>query len=122
MDTGVFLAVQAAGAAALDEGEDWVRDNLAIFRERRDRAVSALLEAGFDVSVPRATMYLWIPVPQGEPSEDFARRALTEEGVVILPGAALGPGGEGFFRIALTSEPERLAEAARRLGRVAYPS
>ncbi|NNF39193.1 MAG: LL-diaminopimelate aminotransferase, partial [Gemmatimonadetes bacterium] len=51
----------------------------------------------------------------------FARRALTEEGVVVLPGASLGPGGEGFFRIALTSEPERLAEAARRLGRVARP-
>ncbi|MBT8405180.1 MAG: aminotransferase class I/II-fold pyridoxal phosphate-dependent enzyme, partial [Gemmatimonadetes bacterium] len=119
VDTGVFLAVQAAGAAALDQGEEWVHDNVAIFQQRRDRAVSALRDAGFDVSVPRATMYLWIPVPGGEPSEDFARRALTEEGVVVLPGASLGPGGEGFFRIALTSEPERLAEAARRLGRVA---
>jgi LL-diaminopimelate aminotransferase len=119
VDTGVFLAVQAAGAAALDEGEEWVRANVAVFRERRDRAVSALRSAGFDVSVPRATMYLWIPVPGGEPSEAFARRALTDEGVVVLPGASLGPGGEGFFRIALTSGPERLEEAALRLGRVA---
>lgn len=119
IDTGVFLAVQAAGAAALNAADEWVPANIEVFRERRDAAVAALREVGFQVRSPRATMYLWIPVPGGESSESFARRALTEEGVVVLPGAALGDGGEGFFRIALTSEPARLAEAARRLGRVA---
>lgn len=119
VDTGVFLAVQAAGVAALADEGGWVRSNLEVFRERRDAAVAAFREAGFEVRVPRATMYLWIPVPGGEPSEAFARRALVDEGVVVLPGAALGVGGEGFFRIALTSPPERLVEAARRLGRVA---
>jgi aspartate/methionine/tyrosine aminotransferase len=63
-------------------------------------------------------MYLWIPVPGGEPSEPFALRALEQEGVVIMPGAALGAGGEGFFRVALTTGPERLEAAAERLGRV----
>lgn len=118
-DTGVFLAVQAAGVAALDDEDGWVAGNVEVFRARRDAASEAFRAAGFEVRTPRATMYLWIPVPGGEPSEDFARRALVDEGVVVLPGASLGAGGEGFFRIALTSAPERLAEAAARLGRVA---
>jgi LL-diaminopimelate aminotransferase len=63
-------------------------------------------------------MYLWVPVPGGQASESFARRALLEQGVVIMPGAALGAGGEGYFRLALTQPEARLAEAAERLGRI----
>jgi LL-diaminopimelate aminotransferase len=63
-------------------------------------------------------MYLWVPIPGGEASEEFGRRALDEEGVIVLPGAALGHGGEGFFRIALTVDEARLEEAAERLGRL----
>ncbi|MGB1658285.1 MAG: aminotransferase class I/II-fold pyridoxal phosphate-dependent enzyme, partial [Longimicrobiales bacterium] len=118
MDTGQFMAVQAAGAAALNAAEAWVPGNIAVFEERRDRAAAALMSAGFEVAVPKATMYLWIPVPRGEASEAFATRALEQEGVIVLPGAALGEGGEGFFRIALTVDGDRLEEAARRLGRV----
>ncbi len=118
MDTGAFLAVQAAGVAALESWEDWVPGNVAVFQARRDRAASGLRAAGFEVTVPRATMYLWIAVPGGEPSRDFAGRCLDQEGVMVLPGAALGEGGEGFFRIALTVPEERLEEAAHRLGRV----
>ncbi len=118
MDTGAFLAVQAAGKAALESYDDWVPGNVATFQERRDRAVAALRGAGFEVPLPRATMYLWVPVPGGESSLDFAARALEREGVVVLPGGALGPGGEGFFRVALTLGAERLEEAANRLARV----
>jgi LL-diaminopimelate aminotransferase len=118
MDTGAFLAVQAAGVAALESWDDWVPGNVAVFQARRDRAASGLRAAGFEVTVPRATMYLWIAVPGGEPSRDFAGRCLDQEGVMVLPGAALGEGGEGFFRIALTVPEERLEEAAHRLGRV----
>jgi LL-diaminopimelate aminotransferase len=118
VDTGVFLAVQAAGVAALSCWESWVPGNVRVFEARRDRAVEGLRAAGYDVRPPRATMYLWIPVPGGEPSRDFARRALDEEGVMVLPGAALGDGGEGFFRIALTVAEHRLDEAAARLGRL----
>jgi LL-diaminopimelate aminotransferase len=118
VDTGAFLAVQAAGAAALGSWDSWVPGNVEVFRRRRDAAVEALNAVGFDVRPPRATMYLWIPVPGGESSEAFARRALVDEGVVVLPGASLGAGGEGFFRVALTSSPERLRLAAERLGRV----
>lgn len=118
MDTGAFLAVQAAGVAALRSWESWVPGNVAVFQGRRDLAVDALCKAGFEIEAPRATMYLWIPVPGGEPSRGFARRCLDEGGVMVLPGAALGAGGEGFFRIALTVPEDRLAEAAERLGRL----
>jgi LL-diaminopimelate aminotransferase len=118
VDTGVFLAVQAAGVAALDSWATWVPQNVARFAERRDRAVAALRRAGFQLSLPVATMYLWVPVPGSESSFEFARRAIEEQGVVILPGSALGAGGEGFFRIALTVESERLEEGAARLGRI----
>ncbi|MFO7893005.1 MAG: aminotransferase class I/II-fold pyridoxal phosphate-dependent enzyme [Longimicrobiales bacterium] len=118
VDTGHFMAVQEGARAAVDAYDDWVPGNVATFQERRDAAVAALRAQGFEVNPPRATMYLWVPVPGGEPSEPFALRALEQEGVVIMPGAALGTGGEGFFRIALTAGPDRLEEAAERLGRV----
>jgi LL-diaminopimelate aminotransferase len=117
VDTGVFKAVQAAGVAALDAWESWVPGNVEVFRRRRDAAVGALRRSGFDVETPRASMYLWVPVPGGD-SEAFALRALEQEGVVILPGAALGAGGEGYFRVALTVEESRLIEAVERLGRL----
>lgn len=118
IDVGVFKAVQAAGAAALATYEHWVPGNVARFQARRDAAVEGLRRAGFDVTEPKATMFLWVPVPGGEPSLAFAERALEKEGVVVLPGAALGAGGEGFFRIALTVDEERMGEAAARLGRL----
>ncbi len=118
LDTGVYLGIQAAGVAALDAYDDWVPENVGRFQARRDAAVDALRGAGFEVESPRATMYLWIRVPGGEPSADFTRRALEEEGVVVLPGSALGDGGEGWFRIALTVPEERLVEGAGRLGRI----
>ena len=118
LDTGQFLAVQAAGTAALACWKQWVPGNVATFQKRRDIAVQELQNVGFDISPPHATMYLWVPVPTRESSEDFAARALETEGVVVLPGSALGRGGEGFFRIALTRTEARLAEAAQRLGRL----
>jgi LL-diaminopimelate aminotransferase len=118
MDTGQYLGIQAAGVAALESWGEWVPGNIATFQARRDRAVGAFTRAGFDVVCPRATMYLWIPVPRAEPSEEFARRALEREGVIVLPGAALGAGGEGFFRVALTVSEGRMEEAAGRLGRL----
>ena len=114
VDTGQFLPIQAAAAAALETYDEWVPANVAQFRDRRDALVTALNDAGIEATAPAATMYLWVPVPGGE-SEPFARRALMEQGVVIMPGAALGAGGEGFFRAALTQPAERLREAARRL-------
>jgi LL-diaminopimelate aminotransferase len=117
-DTGVFLAVQAAGVASLNVWEEFVPKNVAIFQERRDAAVQAFREAGFEVDCPQATMYIWVPIPGGERSVDFARRILIDSGVVLFPGTGMGEGGEGFFRVALTQPAERLREAAQRVAKV----
>jgi LL-diaminopimelate aminotransferase len=118
VDTGAFLAVQAAGAVVLDRAEELARGYVSRFQERRDAMVDALRAEGFEVEKPRATLYLWIPLPDGMASAAFQRRALEEVGVVTLPGTAFGAGAEGFFRIALTVATPRLAEAAQRLGKV----
>lgn len=117
LDTGAFLAVQAGCAAALRSWDKWVPSNIETFRSRRDAAVEGLRAEGFEVQVPKATMYLWVPVPTGEASMDFCKRALEREGVIVLPGSSMGRGGEGFFRVALTTSEKRLREAASRLGR-----
>ena len=80
--------------------------------------MDAFRAAGFACEVPQATMYLWIPLPDGVPSALFADRLLDEEGVVVMAGSGFGAGGEGFFRISFIVSPERIAEAARRAGRV----
>lgn len=118
VDTGQFMAVQAAAKAALESYDEWVPGNVEAFKQRRDAMTHAMTRAGFQVEVPRATMYLWIPVPGDGASEPFARKALLDHGVVVMPGAALGAGGEGFFRIALTQPPARLEEAAARLAKL----
>ena len=118
VDTGQFMAVQAAGVAALESWASFVPGNVAIFKERRDAAVSAFRAAGFECEVPSATMYLWIALPEGVPSAQFADRLLEEEGVVVMSGASFGQGGEGFFRISFITSPARIAEAAQRAGRL----
>ncbi|HEX6534309.1 MAG TPA: aminotransferase class I/II-fold pyridoxal phosphate-dependent enzyme [Gemmatimonadaceae bacterium] len=118
VDTGAFLAVQAAGVAALESWAEFVPRNVAVFAERRDAAVRAFRAAGFACEVPRATMYLWLPLPGGIASAAFADRLLSEEGVVVTPGSAFGGAGEGYIRVSFITTPERIAEAARRAGRV----
>lgn len=114
-DTGAYLPLQAAGAAVLREAPSLLEEQVTRLAERRDAAVDAFNDAGFDVEPPRATLYLWMPVPTGEESAEFARRVLRETGVVLMPGAALGDGGEGYVRAALTVPPERYGQAARRV-------
>jgi LL-diaminopimelate aminotransferase len=118
IDTGQFMAVQAAGVAALQSWKEFVPGNVAIFRQRRDAAVAAFRENGFSCETPQASMYLWIPLPEGMPSAAFADRLMEDEGVIVLPGSSFGAGGEGFFRISFIAGPDRIAEAAVRAGRV----
>jgi LL-diaminopimelate aminotransferase len=117
-DTGPFLALQRAACVALDRAEEFGARIRAVLVERRDVALDALAAIGLPAPRPRAAMYLWVPLPRGLASAPFARRVLEEEGVVLLPGSAFGPAGEGFVRIALTAGPERLREAVGRVGRV----
>jgi LL-diaminopimelate aminotransferase len=113
IDSGMFEAVQLAAAAALDAGAP--EDMKALYQRRRDLVCDALAEIGVDVSPPRGTIYVWAPVPEGHTSASFCELVLEESGVVVSPGGAYGPNGEGFFRISLTMDDERLAEAVERL-------
>ncbi|HEY3221233.1 MAG TPA: aminotransferase class I/II-fold pyridoxal phosphate-dependent enzyme [Gemmatimonadales bacterium] len=118
VDTGAFLAVQAAGAEVLKQAERIAAGYAAQFKERRDAILPALRANGFEIDAPRATLYLWVPLPEGLASAAFQKRALEDVGVVTLPGSAFGAGAEGFFRIALTVPIPRLIEATERLGKV----
>ena len=118
VDTGAYMGIQAAGVAAIESWREWLPGNLEIFRARRDAAVDAFAAAGFVGERPKATMYLWLPLPEGLPSAAFADRLMDDEGVIVLPGSSFGAGGEGFFRVSFITSPERIAEAAVRAGRV----
>jgi LL-diaminopimelate aminotransferase len=118
VDTGPFLAIQKAGCVALARSEEFVAPLRSEFQRRRDAGVEALRAAGLDVESPKAAMYLWVALPSGVRSQPFARRAMEETGAIVLPGAAFGPAGEGFFRIALTVPAERIVEGVARLGEV----
>ena len=115
VDSGMFEAVQLAAATALDEGDDAPRTMSRIYERRRDLVVAALREIGVEVAAPSATIYVWAPVPAGHSSASYCELVLEESGVVVSPGAAYGPNGEGFFRISLTVPDERLSEAVERM-------
>ena len=117
VDTGQFLAIQKAGAAVLNQAEELIEPIRDTFEERRDAGLEAFRNAGLTVDSPKATMYLWIEMPGGGTSADFARRLLENEAVAVMPGSAFGNAGEGYFRIALTVGSDRLAEAGARLSR-----
>jgi len=115
IDSGMVDAVQLAQAAVLDEGDDVPREMNTIYARRRELVCSALEEIGVDVKRPKGTIYVWAPVPEGHTSASYCELVLEESGVVVSPGGAYGPNGEGFFRISLTIDDERLAEAVERL-------
>jgi len=113
IDSGMFEAVQLAAAAALDAGPP--EQMSVIYQHRRDLVCDVLEEIGVEVTRPRGTIYVWAPVPEGHTSASYCELVLEESGVVVSPGGAYGPNGEGFFRISLTVPDARLAEAMERL-------
>jgi LL-diaminopimelate aminotransferase len=113
IDSGMFDAVQLAAIAALDAGPP--EEMRAIYARRRDLVCDALRQIGVEVTPPRGTIYVWAPVPEGHSSVSYCELVLEESGVVLSPGSAYGPNGEGFFRISLTIDDERLSEAVERL-------
>jgi LL-diaminopimelate aminotransferase len=115
IDSGMFEPVQLAAAKALDDGDQVPKEMSAAYARRRDMVVDALTEIGVDVAKPKATIYVWAPVPEGHTSASYCELVLEESGVVVSPGGAYGPNGEGFFRISLTVPDERLKEAVERL-------
>jgi LL-diaminopimelate aminotransferase len=120
VDSGLFEAVQLAGAAALaPEVDANVEAMNEVYRRRRDLVCEALAEAGVEVTPPKGTIYVWAPVPEGFASAAaYCEHVLEEAAVVISPGGAYGPSGEGFFRISLTTPDDRLVEAMQRIRRL----
>jgi LL-diaminopimelate aminotransferase len=121
VDSGNFEAVQLAGAAALaPEVDAEVAAMNRLYQRRRDLVCQALSAMGVQVTPPKATIYVWAPVPEGfDSSAAYCEHVLDRAGVVVSPGGAYGPSGEGFFRISLTTPDERLVEAVERLGALA---
>jgi len=115
IDSGMFDAVQLAAAAVLERGDEAAREMSDLYQRRRDLVCDALRAIGVDVTPPRGTIYVWAPVPEGHDSVSYCEQVLEESGVVVSPGSAYGPSGEGFFRISLTISDDRLAEAVERL-------
>ncbi len=125
MDFSIFMAVQRAAMAALDTPSDYGAEMGRLYARRRDVLLPGLERLGFRLSRPRAGMYLWPAIPVGSTdSLSFTADLLEKTGVLVAPGSAFGPAGEGFVRIALCEEEERLVEALARLekaGVVAQP-
>ncbi len=117
IDSGLFEAVQLAGVAALQpEVDASVRQMNDIYQRRRDLVCAALAEAGVNVTPPKGSIYIWAPVPEGfDSAAAYCEHVLEQAAVVISPGGAYGPNGEGFFRISLTTPDDRLLEAVRRI-------
>jgi len=115
LDSGMFGAVQRAAAAALSGSQECVREMCRVYQRRRDLLVEALRTVGMHVEPPKGTIYLWVPVPEGYTSAGFTQQVLEQADVVVTPGAAYGPSGEGYVRLSLTVPDERLEEAVRRI-------
>ena len=114
-DTGQFIPIQKAAAEALDSNFAAVKSNNKVYDERMDVMLAALKTIGIHVNKPRGTFFIWAPVPGGLKSAQFAEKMLEEAGIIITPGKAFGPSGEGFFRISLSVNTNRLKKAAERM-------
>lgn len=115
IDSSQFLAVQKAAATALKSDLFAVKEHNAIYQERMEKLYTALNELGISTEKTRGTIFLWAKVPTGFTANSFANKLLEEAGVIVTPGTAFGPSGEGYIRIALTVSKERLDEVVRRL-------
>jgi len=120
VDSGIFQAVQEAGIEALTGDQTVVSRYREIYRERRDLVVQKLQSLGYDVFYPKATFYVWVKTPQNHDSRTFCGKILEETGVVLTPGIGFGSYGEGYFRIALTVDKQRLNEALERISKVKF--
>jgi LL-diaminopimelate aminotransferase len=118
LDSGVFMAVQDAAIAALSGPDDCVEEMRHIYQRRQDIAMAGLEEIGLHAERPRATFYLWVPVPPRYTSSELTTRMIREAGVVPTPGIGFGAYGEGFIRLSLTVDDQRIREAIERLQKV----
>lgn len=114
LDYGIFAALQSAAETALELPDVYLQQVQERYSRRRDFLIEGFAQLGWDIPKPKATMYLWMPCPPGVGSTDFALSVLQQTGVVLTPGNAFGVAGEGYVRISLIAECDRLAEVLRR--------
>ncbi|MBE0416282.1 MAG: LL-diaminopimelate aminotransferase [Coriobacteriia bacterium] len=114
IDSGVFTAVQDAAIEAM-LGPQEVDELSAFYQRRRDLVITALDKIGLKALTPKGTIYVWARVPDGYTSAGFAEKVLEEANVIVAPGNAYGPSGEGFVRISLATPDDRLEEAIARI-------
>jgi LL-diaminopimelate aminotransferase len=115
VDSGVFKAIQKAAIAAFKTDEAELQELMSVYQHRRDLVIDGLRSLGWQIEAPKATLYVWVPVPQGYTSKDFVTLLLEKCGIIVPPGNGYGDRGEGFFRIALTVADSRLQEAIERM-------
>ncbi len=122
-DYGMFTPVQVAAINALDGDQDFVTKTVESYRRRRDTFVDGLAKIGWNVPRPKATMYLWCPIPEQYRemgSLDFSMKLLEEAEVVVSPGAAFGTLGEGYIRISLVENEQRINQAIRNIKKALF--
>ena len=120
LDYGAFTPIQAAACAALNGPQDIVEKNRELYRKRRDVMVEAFGRAGWDIPSPKASMFAWAPLPPSlmeMGSLEFSKQLLTHAEVAVAPGVGYGEDGEGFVRIAMVENEQRLRQAARNIKR-----
>ncbi len=120
IDSGLFQAIQEAGIEALNHFDTPIPNIIRIYEGRRDVMVKGLREMGLEVDLPRATFYLWIRVPRGYTSAQFATLLIEQAGIVATPGNGFGEAGEGYIRMTLTVGESRLKEAIERLKKINF--
>lgn len=115
IDSGVFTAVQEASIEAMLGSQDSIQELIDLYTRRRDMVLSTLGDIGLTAIEPKATIYIWVKVPGGYTSASFATHVLEQANVIVSPGNAYGPSGEGYVRLTLTTPDDRLAEALERI-------
>ncbi len=115
VDSGVFKAIQRAAIAAYSTTEEELQTVMSVYQHRRDIIIKGLQSLGWPIEAPKATLYVWVAVPQGYTSSEFVTLLLDKCGIIVPPGNGYGAAGEGFFRIALTVADERMHEALQRM-------
>src|SRR6186713_1780321 len=116
LDYGAFTPIQAAAVAALNGPEDCIQEMRATYKKRRDALVDSFGRAGWEIPAPQASMFAWAPLPKAfrdVGSMQFATLMVEKSGVVVSPGVAFGEHGEGYVRIALVENEQRIRQAAR---------
>jgi alanine-synthesizing transaminase len=125
-DYGMFQAIQVAAIVALRHTQAAVEAQSQLYQHRRDVLVKGLCRNGWDVTPPKAGMFIWAPVPEPWASRmstmDFAMKLLDEAEVAVSPGSGFGPTGEGYLRLALVENENRLRQAVRQISRCLGPS